>query len=61
MGPRDRLDPGVRSQFLVDVSQVVANRLGRDREVPRNLLGGLIGGDELEDLALARRQFADPA
>jgi hypothetical protein len=37
---RDRLDPSVRAQFLGCVSQMVSDRIGRERELSRNLRRG---------------------
>ena len=52
----DRLDPRVRAQLARRVSQVVANRLGRERQLLRHLRGRQAGRDQFEDLSLAQRQ-----
>jgi hypothetical protein len=57
---RDRLDPRVRVLLPEHASQVVANRLGGERELPRNFGRGQAGGDQADYLALARGQSRLP-
>src|SRR5438552_7207790 len=53
---RDRLGPGVHLQLSEQAPQVIANRLGGERQLLRDLGCRPAGGDQVEDLPLARRQ-----
>src|SRR5581483_9688430 len=53
---RDRLDASVRIELSHDVPQMVAHRLGRERELLRDLRRRKPRRDELEYLVLPSRQ-----